>query len=204
MLQQVDKIQFPKYTGVRCLMMPYIQGDKSSVPQQYCETYGDIIEKLFFKKGDIGYLTIDESPVVANTPHRGTRSKFGRALHTEAGVIKGVYGWGGGTNTWGGRRTVTLDSDVKVLLANNIDDTCALWDAHHENTSVDGDIGNFAEQYPYEQSVFMKKGEVYQIGILTPHESLPVVEDVNRQFLRIISSGVHGRESYFTVNPLMN
>jgi hypothetical protein len=25
-----------------------------------------------------------------------------------------------------------------------------------------------------------------------------------RQFLRIVSSGVHGREPYFTVNPLLS
>lgn len=41
-------------------------------------------------------------------------------------------------------------------------------------------------------------------GILTPHESLPVPCDFPRQFLRIISSGVHGREDYFTVNPLVD
>jgi hypothetical protein len=49
----------------------------------------------------------------------------------------------------------------------------------------------------------MKAGEVHEIGILTPHESLPVMADFNRQFLRIVGSGVHGREEYFTQNSLM-
>lgn len=109
-------------------------------------------------------------------------------------------GWGGGG--WGRSHTTTLDHDVQILLANNLDDSCAVWNATHEDTSIDGDIGHAAEQYPYEDAVLMKAGEVHQIGILTPHESLPVRATFKRQFLRIISSGVHGVEPYFTRNPL--
>jgi hypothetical protein len=89
------------------------------------------------------------------------------------------------------------------LLANNIDNTCAIWDSVHENTSFDGDIGDCAEEYPYSKAIMVRAGDVHRIGILTPHESLPVTNSVNRQFLRIVGSGVHGRESHFTINPLM-
>jgi hypothetical protein len=92
---------------------------------------------------------------------------------------------------------------VKILIASNLDDSCAVWDREHEDTSSDGDIGNCADLYPYEEGRFLKAGEVAEIGILTPHESLPVARDFDRQFLRIISSGVHGREPYFTQNPLV-
>jgi hypothetical protein len=123
-------------------------------------------------------------------------------LHTEAGRDGSIYRWGGGG--WGkSPYRVTLDRDVKVLLANNLDDSCALWNVEHTNTSLDGDIGYTAKDYPYDDAVFMKDGEVYEIGIFTPHESMPVQKDFNRQFLRIISSGVHGREEYFTRNPLV-
>jgi hypothetical protein len=195
----VDKIRFPEFSGVRCLMMPYIQGDPSSVPEEYL-AYEEIIRKVFFRRGDVGYLTIDESLAKQGKPHRGTRARTDRALHTEAGRWPGmVYGWG----TWGESREVTLDSDVEILLANNLDNSCAVWDAVHADTSLDGDIGYAADQYPYEDAVMMRAGEVHKIGILTPHESLPVKQDVNRQFLRILSSGVHGRERYFTENPLL-
>jgi hypothetical protein len=97
-----QSVAFPKYSGVRCLMMPYRQGDASSVPADYAP-YRDIIETIFVTKGDIGYLTIDESPVSAGKAHRGARAKFGRALHTEAGMRPtGLYAWGGSTTTWGG------------------------------------------------------------------------------------------------------
>lgn len=194
-------IEFPEFSGVRCLMMPYVQGEPDSVPSEYA-AYRDIISSVFLKRGDIGFLTIDESPVEAWRPHRGARAKHGRALHTEAGIIRGVYGWGGG-QTWGGRRAVTLDRDVRILIASNMDATCAVWDAEHGDTSEDGDIGHVADRYPYEAAEVLGAGEVREIGILTPHESLPVKADGRRQFLRIVGSGVHGREDYFTINPLM-
>lgn len=197
------KIKFPQFTGIRCLMMPFIQGRSETVPEEYRGKYGDILESVYDKAGEVGFLTIDESVAKAGCPHRGTRARHGRALHTEAGRHPDrVYAWGSGGG-WGSSHRVTLDRDVKVLLANNLDDSCAIWNAEHENTSIDGDIGYAAEQYPYKDAILMKAGEVHEIGILTPHESLPVKENVCRQFLRIISSGVHGRENHFTENPIL-
>lgn len=225
-------IEFPKFSGTRCLMMPYIQGDPGSVPDDYA-AYRDIVASVFLRKGDIGFLTIDESLASAGKPHRGAHARYARALHTEAGLVHPMYawggsgpgyGWGGPTHTWGtppthgwgapslgwgsvptwgGQHAVTLDRNVRILIASNVDDTCAVWDAEHEDTSADGDIGHAAAAYPYDEAILLKRGEVREIGILTPHESLPVKQDVHRQFLRIVGSGVHGREEYFTRNPLV-
>lgn len=198
-----EKIVFPEFSGIRCLMMPYVQGNPASVPDIY-EPYRHIIEMLCLTRGDIGFLTIDESPATAGTPHRGARAKHGRAIHTEAGKDPDrIYCWGGDTGWGKPPHRVTLDRTTKILLANNLDNSCALWEVEHEDTSSDGDIGHVADQYPYSSAVFMKAGEVHEIGILTPHESLPVPRNCNRQFLRIVSSGVHGREDYFTRNPLV-
>lgn len=189
------RIAFPKYSGLRCLMMPYIQGHPGSVPREY-DAYADILRDVYVSKGDIGYLTIDESVAAAGKPHRGDRARHGRAIHTEAG--KRPWGWG-----WGSSDSVRIDRDVQILLANSLDDSCAIWDAVHEDTSLDGDIGHFSWLYPHEGATLMRAGDVRQIGILTPHESLPVLRDTRRQFLRIVSSGVHGREEYFTENPIL-
>lgn len=197
----IGSINFPKFSGLRCLMMPYIQGEPDSAPDEY-RGYATILQTLCINRGDIGFLTIDESVAKKGTPHRGERAETNRALHTEAGRDPHkVYQWGGGG--WGSSHHVTLDADVEILLANNIDDSCAVWDAHHEETSLDGDIGYAANQYPLSDATLMKAGEVFKIGILTPHESLPLNRTTERQFLRIVSSGVHGRESYFTQNPLL-
>lgn len=183
-------------------MMPYIQGEPDSLPKDY-QSYADIINSIFFKKGDIGYLTIDESFVKKGNPHRGSRAKTNRALHTEVGRIPGKeYVWGGGG--WGSRdHLVTLNGDTEIYLANNISNSCAMWNATHELPSIDGDLGHDLIRYPYRKAVMMESGIVYKIVVLTPHESLPVKEDTDRQFLRIISSGVHGREPYFTINPVL-
>jgi len=197
------KITFPEFAGIRCLMMPFIQGDPDSVPKSIRKTYSDIIETCTIDDGDIGYLTIDESKAFASLPHRGKRAKYGRALHTEVGVLPNkIYCWGKGG--WGSIHNVELESDVQILLSNNIDDTCAVWDATQEYTSTDGDIGYLSDKYKMTDAKLLKAGELCQIGILTPHESIPVQSDCNRQFLRIISSGVHGREPYFTENPVIN
>ncbi len=192
-------ISFPEFSGIRCLMMPYIQGDTTSVPEKYYP-YREIINSVFLQKGEIGFITIDESPVAVGTPHRGDRAKYGRALHTEVGrhPERTYYAWGGG---WGKKHIVTLDRDTRILLANNLDNSCAVWNDWHSDTSLDGDIGYVADMYPYEDADFLKAGEVREIGILTPHESLPVRETFNRQFLRLIGKGVNGREEYFTKNP---
>jgi hypothetical protein len=197
------KINFPTYSGIRCLMMPYIQGDETSVPLEYRKGYENILRDVYLEKGKIGYLTIDESEVVKGKAQRTFRSKTSRALHTEVGKHPDkIYAWGGG-GSWGSSNRVTLREDTRILLANNIDNTCAIWDAIHRNTSLDGDIGEYSSQYPYKDAIFMKAGDVHEIGILTPHESLPVEDNCKRQFLRIIGDGVCGRESYFTENPMV-
>lgn len=202
MIWKTSTISFPPFSGIRCLMMPYVQGEHDSVPETYA-SYRDIIDSVFLRKGDLGFLTIDESIAVKGKPHRGERSRYPRALHTEAGKNPNyMLGWG--SVGWGCNHTVTLDRGVRILLANNLGDSCAIWDAEHEDTSLDGDIGYAADDYPYEDAVFLDAGDVYEIGILTPHESLPVDRDFERQFLRIVSSGVYGREPYFTANPLLN
>ena len=201
-MTKVGTVTFPEYSGIRCLMMPYVQGDPSSIPDEYAP-YRDIVSTHYLQEGAIGYLTIDESPVAKGAPHRGARAQFERALHTEAGLRpdSGKLAWGGGG--WGKSPLVTLDRGVEILLANNLNGSCALWDAVHTDTSIDGDIGDQAHLYPYEDAILMQSGELHKIGILTPHESMPVENDFDRQFLRIVGSGVHGRESYFTVNPLL-
>jgi len=195
-------VKFPTFSGIRCLMMPYIQGQPESVPVQYRRGYEQFIQENYLQKNEIGFITIDESSVETGQPHRGDRAKFGRALHTEGGRHQSVgLSWGG--CSWGGSPNVLLDENTQILLANNLDNSCALWDTIHENTSEDGDIGDCATDYPYEDAILMKAGEVHQIGILTPHESLPVKETFLRQFLRIVGVGVRGREEYFTKNPLV-
>lgn len=199
----VNHIQFPEFTGIKCNMMPFIQGDASSLPKEY-QPYAQIINDNFLEKGEIGFLTIDESFVEANKTQRGFNSAgIKRNVHIEVGRKKNKNRWGGG-NTWGDLENVLLANDTKILIANNISNTCRFWDAFELSETPNGDLSKVIDKYPENTGINMKSGELAKISIFTPHECIIQEESAPRQFFRIVGKGVKGREPYFTVNPLLN
>lgn len=200
----INKIQFPEFTGIKCNMMPFIQGDSSSVPDIY-KPYAGILENNYLEKGEIGFLTIDESFVEAGKSQRGYNS-FGsnRNVHIEVGRRKDMNHWGGGGSSWGGRFKTLLDDETMVLIANNISDTCRFWNSKEMSYTKDGDLSAYLDKYPEETGILLKSGEVAKISIFTPHECISQKDPGVRQFFRIVGKGVKGREDYFTINPLLN
>lgn len=200
-----NKINFPEFTGVSCKMMPFIQGDSSSLPETY-KSYAKIIEENYLEKNEIGFLTIDESFVKASTSQRGyNSSNINRNVHIEVGKYDNKNRWGGTTtNIWGKSPQVILKDDTMVLIANNVSNTCRVWDTLEHRYTVDGDLSMYIEDYPEETGILLAAGEVAKISIFTPHECVIQDRSSNRQFFRIVGKGVTGRESYFTVNPLIN
>lgn len=201
--QSRGNIIFPEFTGVRCYMMPFIQGRADSLPPEF-QQYSNIVEQLVFdgQEGEIGLITIDESPVEAGKSQRGYGSGE-RTIHTEACRTRDTLSWG--PPTWGPfisgmRAPVLLDPDLRVLIANSIEDTCMVWNVAVEDTTPDGDLSMRAAEFPRETGRMMAAGEVMEIGIFTPHEPIPQKESSNRQFFRIVGKGVTGREDYFTRN----
>ena len=202
----VNKIEFPQPIGVKCSMMPFIQGDSSSLPDEY-KSYSKIIDENYLEKGEIGYLTIDESFVNSGESQRGYNSKgINRNVHIEVGRYENKNRWGGsgGGSSWGGRNQTLLEDDTMVLIANNISDTCRVWDNKELSYTDDGDLSEYIDRYPEHTAKMLKSGEVAKISIFTPHECITQKESGNRQFFRIVGKGVTGREEYFTVNPLLN
>ena len=201
----INKINFPNFTGVRCNMMPFIQGDSSSIPDEF-KTYSEIIEKNYLEKGEIGFLTIDESFVNGGKSQRGYNSKgVNRNVHIEVGTYYDKYRWGGsGGSSWGGIANTLLESSTQVLIANSVSDTCRFWNNLEKRYTPDGDLSEYLSDYPEAEGILMKKGEIAKISIFTPHECISQQTSGNRQFFRIVGKGVHGREDYFTINPLLN
>lgn len=197
-------IKFPKFKGIKCNMMPFIQGDASSIPKQY-KYYEKIINENFLERGKVGYLTIQESFVKAGNSQRGYNSSgIRRNVHVEVGRFGDFNCWGGGGGGWGGRPSTILRDGTKVLIANSISDTCRVWDVEDRSYTLDGDLSEYIDKYPENSGVLLKAGELAEINIFTPHECVSQNEDSERQFFRIVGNGVIGREDYFTVNPLMN
>ena len=195
----INNIRFPEFQSLKCNMMPFIQGDSTSLPDEY-QSYAYIIDDNFLEKGEVGFLTIDETFVEAGNSQRGFNSTgIERCVHIEVGEYNSVRRWG----SWRGRPTTILDEDTQILIANSIDDTCRVWNTKEYAYTEDGDLSHIIEKYPEHTGQLLKAGEMAQISILTPHECVPQKESKQRQFFRIVGKGVTGREHYFTVNPLM-
>ena len=193
----VNKIQFPEFTGVKCNMMPFIQGDSLSIPEIY-RPYSKIINENYLEKGEIGFLTIDEKFVEAGKSQRGyNNSKINRNVHIEVGRNKNC-------NRWGGNDKTILDDSTMVLIANSVSDTCRVWDSKELAYTNDGDLSDYIEKYPENTGILLKSGEVAKISIFTPHECINQLVSSVRQFFRIVGKGVNGREDYFTINPLLS
>lgn len=201
----VNTIQFPEFTGIKCTMMPFIQGDSASLPKEY-HPYSKIINENFLEKGEIGYLTIHESFVEANKSQRGYNSVgINRNVHIEVGRNKIENYWGGsGGSSWGGHNKTLLDDNTMVLIANSISETCRLWNTKEMAYTKDGDLSAYIDKYPEETGIILQSGEVAKISIFTPHECINQKQSGKRQFFRIVGKGVTGREDYFTINPLVN
>jgi len=199
-----NKITFPEFTGAKCNMMPFIQGDSSTLPPEY-QPYAGIINDNYLEKGKIGLLTIDESLVGAGVSQRGYNSTgSNRNVHIEVGQCASGSRWGsGGGNGWGGKEKTMLEDSTQVLIANSIDDTCRVWDAIDRSYTKDGDLSHVIDKYPEESGVLMKAGEVARMSIFTPHECIRQIHESQRQFIRIVGKGVAGREDHFTINPLL-
>lgn len=201
----VGSIEFPEFTGARCYMMPFIQGRGDSLPAEF-SGYGDIVEANAFpgEEGEIGLITIDESWVDAGKSQRGYGAGS-RSIHTEACLSEPkTLSWGPSSPSWGdGPGFVSLKPDLRVLIANSIDDTCMVWDQQVFDTTPDGDLSGRAEDFPREEGHMMVKGELVEISIFTPHECIEQIRSSERSFFRIVGVGVNGREDYFTRNPIL-
>lgn len=197
-----NQIEFPEFKGIRCNMMPFIQGDSDSLPKEF-RSYADIVDNNYLEKGEIGYLTIDESYVEAGRSQRGYNSEgIDRNVHIEVGHCEEYKCWGP-VPTWRGKPNVILDEDTEVLIGNNISDTCRVWDAIERSYTEDGDLSRYIDRYPEHTGILLKKGELAKISIFTPHECIDQKVSGDRQFFRIVGKGVHGKEYYFTRNPIL-
>lgn len=202
-MEIVNRIYFPTPTGVKCTMMPFIQGYSSSLPE-YLKPYAQIVDNNYLEKGEVGFLTIHESFVSSGNSQRGYNSGgISRNVHIEVGQSKkGENRWGGGSS-WGGKHETLLDDETMVLIANSISGTCRVWNKKEKRHTLDGDLSEYIFDYPEQTGFLLDAGDVAKISIFTPHECVNQLHPGFRQFFRIVGVGVTGREDYFTKNPLV-
>lgn len=177
----VGEVRFPKFTGANVNMMPFIMGDKETLPKELHQ-YWDMISQCDLPSGDTVYLTVTESLV---DPLKHQRRP---GIHTDG--VSNNRGWGGGN--WGGPGGIFIAStDGNTILFN-----C-------ETHDVD-DHGKLNE-WPEAPPELAKPNTLYHMSDRTPHMNranqgkLPMV----RQFFRLVAKDIYGWwEQHSTKNPL--
>jgi len=124
--------------------------------------------------GQVGYLTIDEK-----------RLKVGDTLRRAGPHVDGWYK--GGCGAWGsgpGRPGGSWGSAGNGMLVASNTDHCRFYPG-----LVLSEIGDEGDINPYDLEknyyVDSEPGAVYWVDGLCVHESMPVLEDVDRQFIRL-------------------
>lgn len=207
------KIVFPEATGININMMPINLLDMESLPD-YCKPYEQIIkyccqtipayDYLTYVPlhTHIGYLTIQES----NVENGHTQRRPG--LHIES-PLKVVNGGKTRTDTYvinWGRGTYTKDKCIDgIYMASNVSDSCAVWPALIVNPEdVIDKHGSIEQMRRYlGPGRTLRDGELCWFTDRTPHESLPVPQDTQRTFFRLVVGPVSVWYSkHNTPNPM--
>lgn len=103
-VQNKGQVSFPKPQGININMMPFVFGDKSSLPKEY-HGYLPLIEKANFAKGSVAYLTIHESVVEKGSTQRrpGLHTDGTSGEQADGSISESSWGGGGYSGgSWGG------------------------------------------------------------------------------------------------------
>lgn len=190
---------FPKFSGVRVMMMPfYIDDIDGSIPDNLSQ-YKTILKEMVksapkhvqYWEGNTAYLTIDEKVLEAGQCQRK------EGLHVDGmynGTLSGA--WGGSGGGWG-------SCGNGMLLVSNTDDLCKMWTGEFSGVPVDdGDCSHLADQLDSKEETSFKAGEVIWADGLCVHQSFAPKVKTNRQFIRISMPNNSPWFEGYTENPL--
>lgn len=189
------QVEFPEPNDINVNMMPFVMGDRKTLPKELRPYYDTIISKCPVaedEKGDIMYLTIQESFVQADKTQRRP------GLHIEAPSASASHFRSGQfvaglEHHWGLGMAYSPDEfEGGIYVASNISNTTAVWDALIDPKFGAVDThGGIEHLRPY-----IGKGKKLPASLLvwmtdhTPHEGLPQEEDGYRQFFRLVTSNI--------------
>lgn len=200
--EKLGKISLPAEKSItKILMMPIIIGDNKSIPNTLSKWF-ESLNQLYANVdprdiGKIGYLTIDEKPLVKGQVHRTKGIHVDGVFKAPSGTIASSHGGGG----HGGNRLNNTNKGGFYLVSNHIG--CRAW-----NQVVDGYPGSTGEcehLEPYLKDANLEvfqEDTVYWLDRLCVHESIPMDKDCHRQLIRLSSPNDYPWIDHFTSNPL--
>lgn len=191
-IEEVDQIGLPKYSGTRVMMMPLDFADPRGSTPEFLSHWTGTIEKLVklseVEEG-VGFITIDEAQVEPGQTHRRP------GIHVDGVSPDGrAGGWGGGGGgAYGAGGMLLVSSKVG----------CRGWSQTFEGwPKPEGDCSHLKPQCDSESEVVLDPNRVYFLNPLAVHEPLPLQDGGRRQFVRLsFPSDAPWYEGY-TENPL--
>lgn len=201
---------FPDPAGIQVNMMPFVLGERSSLPD-YLQPYYPLIDACPFYKeefGNVAYLTVHESFEVKE---QSTQRRPG--LHIESpGVFSdqepsACFFTPGEEHPWGAGVFLGPDQyDGGIYLASNVGDTTAVWDALVDRITPGvvkehGDCEHLRSLLNHGPTL-LKAGELIWMTDCTLHECLPQPNTGPRTFFRLVMPNVsHWYAAHSTPNP---
>jgi hypothetical protein len=192
---EIGTVAFPATTGIAINMMPFVMGDRDSIPAQI-RGYNPIIDACQLEPeqlGKIGYLSIQESSVTVGRP-----SQRRPGIHTDKHPLRA---WGGGE--WG---RGSIDGETRkdgIYMASSLEASCRAWNFHVDIPGTMGDCEYLREELERLSPLMMKSHTLYWMTDSVPHESLPLKPGTFRQWFRLVTHKVDlWYEQHSTANPL--
>jgi hypothetical protein len=207
-------LKFPPSKNRNINMMPFKLFDVENTLPADLYDYIKIIYKCLIIKSryehpdkKIGYLTIHECDVEANTSQRRP------GLHIERPCLKvdsQIFKQGSeeyASLAWGLGYLYKDYPQDGIYIASNVDDSTAVYSAlvnePEKVTDKHGSIEHLKHRLDHLKSYNLKANELCWITDRTPHESLPVTKPVHRQFFRLVVGPISVWYSkHNTPNPL--
>lgn len=193
-------IKFPQPQDININMMPFVIGQKDSLPTD-CQQYWPLIEACQVERaeyGKIGFLTIQESMVEAGTSQRrpGLHVEATKVVMKHHGELVEILSWGDsmGYQQRGG-----------LYMGSNVSRSTRIWDCKlHPPERVVGILGDVEHlRDDLGEGTLLESGELWWLTDITPHESVPLEETAYRQYFRVVTSGVSvWYAKHSTANPL--
>ncbi len=182
--KRLSPVQLPEFSATRIMMMPVRLGSLAGVPSHYAKTCAGLFDIMdTAHTGKIGYLTVDEQHL-----------KAGQTLRRAGKHVDGYYhgrcgGWGGGGG-WGsvGNGMLTLSNTAHCRVYAGTFDGEPGWEGECDHL----DTGEGLDLAP---------GVAHWLDGACVHESLPVAEDVARQFVRLSMPSNGPWFENYTPNP---
>ena len=209
----VDHVKFPEPTGIEVNMLPFDLFDTVRTLPRYLHGYRGMIDtcrsRIRYRKGTcIAFLTIHESEVKAGETQRRP------GIHIESPVVNlGNSHDRRYVNLSWGEGAFLSSIHEGIFMANNVDNSCEVWNMKVKDSSkliqspsqpldflapaMDEVIQAWESPFiygvadhvvqgtrPYRQK--LKANELWWITDETPHCSLPVEDDCQRSFFRLV------------------